>query len=461
MNLLEAAAALRSRQVSSRELTAQALEQIAKLNPKLNAFVTVTADLAMTQAAEADANFVRDFDHGPLQGIPIALKDVFETKGIRTTCGSKLFADHVPTRDSAVTERLARVGAVMLGKTGMHELAYGVTSNNPHFGPVRNPWNPECIPGGSSGGSGSAVAAGMCYMAMGSDTGGSIRLPASFCGTVGIKPTTGRVSRYGVMPLDFSLDHMGPLTRTVRDAAVVLEALAGYDPRDDSSSRHPAEPYLPPAQVSLAGVRIGVPENYYFDAVDPAAEKAVRAMAGTARKLGATVEPVRVPDMPQYNVVSRIILLSEASALMERHLHRREDFGADVLALLDQGRFIPATDYLNAQRLRRVMQCEFAQVWTKTDFLFTPTTPTGAPRIGQTTIQIAGRDEDVRLASTRMVRAINLLGLPALSLPCGFDAAGMPLGLQIIGRPFDEAGVFRVAAALEDTLSPSSPPLAE
>ncbi len=457
MNLLQAATALRARKVSSRELTALALEQIAKLNPKLNAFLTVTADQAMAQAAEADANFVRDFDHGPLQGIPIALKDVFETKGIRTTCGSKLFADNVPDRDSAVTERLARVGAVMLGKTGMHELAYGVTSNNPHFGPVRNPWNPECIPGGSSGGSGSAVAAGMCFMAMGSDTGGSIRLPASFCGTVGIKPTTGRVSRYGVMPLDFSLDHMGPLTRTVRDAAVVLEALAGYDPRDDSSSRHPAEPYLPPARVSLAGVRIGVPENYYFEAVDPAAEKAVQDMAATARRLGATVEPVRVPDMARYNVVSRIILLSEASALMEPYLHRREDFGADVLALLDQGRFLPATDYVNAQRLRRVMQREFAQVWTKADFLFTPTAPTGAPRIGQTTIKIAGRDEDVRLASTRMVRAINLLGLPALSLPCGFDAARMPLGLQIIGRPFDEAGVFRVAAALEDTLTPSSP----
>ena len=460
MNLLEAAAALRARKVSSRELTTQALEQIAKLNPKLNAFITVTADLAMAQAAEADANFVRGFDHGPLQGIPIALKDVFETKGIRTTCGSKLFADYVPNRDSAVTERLARVGAVMLGKTGMHELAYGVTSNNPHFGPVRNPWNPDCIPGGSSGGSATAVAAGMCFMAMGSDTGGSIRLPASFCGTVGIKPTTGRVSRYGVMPLDFSLDHMGPLTRTVRDAAVVLEALAGYDPRDDSSSRHPAEPYLPPAEASLAGVRIGVPGNYYFDAVDPAAEKAVEAMASAARQLGAVVEPVRVPDIAQYNVVARIILLSEASALMERRLGRREDFGADVLALLDQGRFIPATDYVNAQRLRRVMQCEFSQLWAKTDFLFTPTAPVGAPRIGQTAVRIAGREEDVRLASTRMVRAINLLGLPALSLPCGFDAAGLPLGLQIIGRPFDEAGVFRVGAALEDTLTPSSPPLA-
>jgi aspartyl-tRNA(Asn)/glutamyl-tRNA(Gln) amidotransferase subunit A len=329
-------------------------------------------------------------------------------------------------------------------------LAYGITSNNPHFGAVRNPWDTDRIPGGSSGGSGAAVAAGLVFMAMGSDTGGSIRIPASFCGTAGLKPTSGRVSRYGVLPLDFSLDHMGPLCRSVRDAAVTLNAIAGHDPRDDSSSRQPVKDYLPPAEVRLDGVRIGLPENFYFDRLDPAADKAVRAMARVAESLGARVEPVRVADIAALNAVGRVILLAEASALMERHLARRQDFGADILALFDQGRLIPATDYVNAQRLRRRMIAEFRRVWERVDCLFTAATPTGAPRIGQTTLEFSGVAEDVRLATTRLVRGINVLGEPALAMPCGFDAAGMPLGLQIVGRPLQEDLVLRVGAALED-----------
>src|SRR6185295_5723721 len=206
-------------------------------------------------------------DRGLLHGVPVAVKDVFETRGVRTTCGSVIFMHHVPKRDAAVVEHLASAGAVLVGKTGMHELAYGITSNNPHFGTIRNPWNPERIPGGSSGGSGSAVASGMVFMAMGSDTGGSIRIPAAFCGTVGLKPTSGRVSRYGVMPLDFSFDHMGPLTNSVRDAALVLEAIAGYDPRDDTSSARPVDAYTPPKNAAIPGLRIGWPENFFFDDV--------------------------------------------------------------------------------------------------------------------------------------------------------------------------------------------------
>jgi len=451
VTITEAAAALRSRQVSSRELTEAAFGRIRQANPRLNAILTQLEESALARARQADEELGRGLDLGPLHGIPVAVKDNFCTRGVRTTDGSALFADHVPDYDAAVVEKLSAAGAVLAAKTGLHELAYGITSNNPHFGAIRNPWNPECIPGGSSGGSGSAVASGMVFLAMGSDTGGSIRIPAAFCGTVGLKPTYGRVSRFGVMPLDFSLDHMGPLTRSVRDAALTLEAIAGFDPRDETSSRRPAGKYVPEPECSIRGLRLGIPETFFFERLEPAVEAAVRNMLETARALGAALTPVPVPDMAAVNVTGRVILLSEASAVMERFLGRRACFGADVLALLDQGRLLAATDYVNAQRLRRVLQQEFARVWERADCLLTPTTPNTAPRIGQATITQNGEPEDVRLASTRFVRSINVLGLPALSIPCGLDANRMPVGLQIVGKPFDEATVLRVGAALEDS----------
>ena len=450
MNIQEAGAALRARRVSSRELTAACLNRIERGNGKLNAFLTVTAEPALAAAEAADRELAAGMDRGPLHGIPIALKDVFCTKGIRTTCGSLLFKDHVPSYDCAVAERLAAAGGVLLGKTHMHELAYGVTSNNPHFGPVRNPWNVERVPGGSSGGSGAAVASGMAFMAMGSDTGGSIRVPGAFCNTVGLKPTYGRVSRFGVMPLDFSLDHMGPLTRTVRDAALCLQALAGRDERDETSSHASVDSYLPAEGVSIRGLRVGVPSNFYFDQVDPEVAVAVRKMVQLAAGLGAQVEMVTVPDIAGLNAIGRVILLSEASAVFERFADRRNDFGADVRILFDQGALLPATDYVNAQRLRRQFVTLFLQLFTGIDVLLTPTTPTVAKRIGENTILAGGVEEDFRLAATRMVRGINVLGFPAISIPCGFDGEGMPIGLQMIGRPFAERQLLSAAAALED-----------
>jgi aspartyl-tRNA(Asn)/glutamyl-tRNA(Gln) amidotransferase subunit A len=359
-----------------------------------------------------------------------------------------------------VVERLAAAGAILVGKTGLHEFAYGITSNNPHFGAVRNPWNPECVPGGSSGGSGAAVAANMAFMAMGTDTGGSIRIPASYCGAVGLKPTFGRVSRYGVLPLDFSLDHMGPLTRSVRDAALTLNAIAGQDHRDDTSSRRPVVDYLPGERLSLRGVRVGVPENYFFDRIDPDVDRAVRGMVSKAEELGAEIVAVRVPDVAALNAVGRVILLAEASSVLGQYADKRDQIGADVLALFDQGRLIAGTDYVNAQRLRRMFQREFAKVWEQADVLFTPTTPTSAPRIGQTTTTIDGHTEDVRLMATKFLRGINVLGWPALAMPCGLDSAGMPVSLQILGKPFEEARILRVGAALEDASGPyPAPPL--
>lgn len=446
--IVEAARLLRTGQTTSVELTRECLAQNQRAG-KLNAYVTVLEERALAEAEQRDQELRAGKDRGALHGIPIALKDVFETKGIRTTCGSVLFKEHVPDRDAAVTERLTEAGCVLLGKTGMHELAYGITSSNPHFGFVRNPWDPERIPGGSSGGSGAAVAADAAYMAMGSDTGGSIRIPAAFCGTVGLKPTYGRVSRYGVMPLDFSLDHMGPLTRSVRDAALVLQALAGQDPRDHTSASRPVDDYSAPPNPSLAGVRIGLPENFYFDRIQPGVAASIHQVAKGVESLGATVVPVRVPDIAGLNVVGRVILMVEASATMEPYLHQREAFGADILALFDQGRLLSGTQYVQAQRRRRQFQLEFAKLFADVDCLLTPTTPITAPRIGETSVTIDGTVEDARLAATRYVRGVNVLGLPALSFPSGLDE-GLPASAQLIGRPFEEALLLRIGAGLED-----------
>ncbi|MCL4852724.1 MAG: amidase [Bryobacteraceae bacterium] len=449
MTILEAAAAIRAGDLSPVELTSRCLAGIRELNPRLNACLTVLEEQALRRAKLAEEELASGKDLGLLHGIPIVLKDNFYTKGVRTTCGSKLFADYVPAHDATVTERLRDAGTVLLAKTGLHELAYGITSGNPHFGPVRNPWDPERIPGGSSGGSGAAVASGMVFLGMGSDTGGSIRIPASYCGTVGLKPTFGRVSRHGVFPLGYNLDHMGPMTRSVRDAAVVLQAIAGHDVRDKTSSRAPVADYLSEANRSIAGLRIGLPENHYFERVAPECAAAVESMSKVAEQLGASLVRLPFPDVQALNTVGRVILLAEASAILESRMAERDQFGPDILALLDQGRLLPATDYINAQRLRSVLCAEFSALWSRIDCFFTPATPMAAPRIGQSKVMFDGEEEDVRLATTRLVRSINVLGYPALSMPCGFTESGLPLGLQIVGRPFEEGVILRVGTALE------------
>jgi aspartyl-tRNA(Asn)/glutamyl-tRNA(Gln) amidotransferase subunit A len=450
VTIREAAESLRRRRFSAEELTANTLARIERLNPTLQAFITPTADSALQQARQADAELAAGKDRGPLHGIPIAVKDLFYTRGVRTTAGSPIYRDFVPDRDAFAVARLAAAGAVMLGKLNMHELAYGITSANPHFGAVRNPWNGKHSPGGSSGGSGAAVAAGLAYAALGTDTGGSIRIPASFCGIVGLKPTYGRVSRRGVMPLSWSLDHVGPLTASVRDAALLLNAIAGHDREDATSSRHPTVDFIPDEDCSVRGLRVGFPENFFFERLEADVELSVRGAIARLEALGADVKPVKVPDISAINATARMVLLCEASAVLEPHLADRRQFGPDVLALLDQGRLLPATDYIHAQRLRQRMQQEFAQVWSAVDCLITPTTPNTAPRVGDNTVKLGGREEDVRLATTRLVRSMNLLGLPALSIPCGLSADGLPVGLQIIGPPFEEALILRVGAAMED-----------
>ncbi len=450
MTIREAAAAIRNKQISPTELTAGAIARIDRVNPQLRAFLTITADYARMRARQAEDELGAGRDRGPLHGIPIAVKDLFHMRGVRTTAGSKIFENLVAPHNSAVVDRLEAAGAVILGKLNMHELAYGISSENPYFGAVRNPWDLERSPGGSSGGSGAAVAAQIVYGAMGSDTGGSIRIPASFCGTVGLKPTYGRVSRFGAMPLAYSLDHMGPLTRSVRDAAIFLNAIAGRDPRDETTSRRPVIDFVPDDECSLRGMRIGFPQNFYFEAIDPDVESAVRGAVARAASLGAELKPLTLPDMRALNTVGTVTQLAEASAIFGPYLETRNRFGPDVLARLDQGRLIRATDYIDAQRMRRKFRSQFAKLWREVDCFVTPTTPATAPRIGEKTVRIAGREEDTRAAATRLVRGLNVLGLPALSIPCGLSSAGMPVGMQIVGAPFDETTILKLGAALED-----------
>jgi len=452
VTVTEAGKALRSGKISCAQLVEDCLARIELLNPDLNAFITVTAQEARERAAELDEELSNGLDRGPLHGIPIAHKDLICTKNQRCTSGSKLFEDFVPDYDATVAIKLQDAGAISVGKTGLHELAYGITSSNPHFGFIRNPHDRERIPGGSSGGSGVAVATGMALMATGTDTGGSIRIPASFCGVVGLKPTYGRVSRYGVKALGFSLDHIGPLSQSVRDAAIALHAMAGYDDRDPSSSREPVFDYVPPKPCSIQGLTIGMPRNYFLEGVVPEVRAAIEQMGRHAESLGARVLPVKVPDLESLNVVARTILLAEASAVFEPYLSQRDKFGDDVMALLDQGRLVPATDYINAQRLRRLFLQEWRLIFSAVDCLFTPTTPIPAPLIGQKQVEVDGQKMDARLATTRFMRGINVLGLPAISLPCAKTAAGLPIGLQIVGRAFEEHTVLRVAAAIEDVI---------
>jgi len=441
-DLQSLAADLRARKVSSWELVTQSLRQIERMDSKLNAFITVTGETALQEADERDRELADGIDRGPLHGIPIAHKDLMRTKGVRTTAGSKIYADYVPQRDAAIVTRLHEAGAVSLGKTGLHELAYGITSNNPHFGAIHNPWDLERIPGGSSGGSAAAVAAGMVPFTTGTDTGGSIRIPASFCGIVGLKPTFGRVNIRGVLPLGFSQDHVGPLTRTVRDAAIAFQAIV-----DDPTG------YVPPANLSLSGLRIGWPKNFFMEQVDSEVEAALLAAFQTASAIEGRVVEIEVPDMNELRAAAATCLLVEAVTVVRPYLDRRADFGADVLAMLDQGKAILAIDYIEAQRTRRRIDRQFSRLFEQVDCIFTPTTPITAPRIGQTTVEIRGVTEEVRTAATRFTRVVNALGLPAISIPCGFSRSGLPIGLQIIAAARQEDLLLRVAAAMEDSMA--------
>jgi aspartyl-tRNA(Asn)/glutamyl-tRNA(Gln) amidotransferase subunit A len=386
---------------------------------------------------------------GALHGVPVGIKDLFDVEGVPTTFGSKILKDSVANRDAVVVARLKQAGAVILGKHNLHEFAFGITNENPHFGPARNPWNPECIPGGSSGGTASAVSAGLCAAGIGSDTGASIRAPASFCGVVGFKPTYGRVSRGGARPLAWSLDHVGPLARSVADCAVMLQAIAGHDPDDPGSADVPVPDFSERLHAGVRGLRVGVPREYFFDVVEPDVDRLVRAALRTIEGLGARVEEVSLPRARHAQVAGNVIMSTEAAAWHATWLRERSaDYGADVLARIRGGQLIRAVDYLASQQMRTLVQDDFRQAFERVDVVIAPTVPLVAPPIGHT-LEPRGRlNLPARSIANRATVPCNLTGMPAISVPCGFSN-GLPVGLQIMGPAFAEARVLQVAAAYE------------
>jgi len=442
--------AFRKKEISPAEITLVLLERIEIYDAKINSFITVLVQQALKAARQAEKEILKGRYRGPLHGIPFAVKDLFFTKGIRTTCGSKILANFFPTYNAAVVERLLSAGAILLGKLNMHEFAYGTTSVNPHYGAVRNPWDRERITGGSSGGSAAALVCSFVPLTLGTDTGGSIRIPSALCGTVGLKPTYGRISKYGVYPLCWSLDHPGPMAKSVSDLAMAMNILAGHDPKDPSTPHVPVPDYAKALVKDLKGIRLGIPDNFYFERLEPEVESAVWKAIRGLKKMGAKVQTVSIPRLPEFSTAAFIALLAEGASSLEKwHRTRYADLGEDVRARLNLGAAVKAAQYLKAQRIRQIALKIFGDVFTKVDALITPQLPITAPRIGQETVAIGKSSEAVPSALTRFTRIFNLIGLPALSIPCGFSSSGLPIGLQIVAKAFNEEMVLKVGYAYE------------
>jgi len=418
-----------------------------------NSFITVTAQRALEEASLAEIEILAGRHRGPLHGVPVALKDIIYTRGVRTTMGSALYAGHVPDHSATVARKLEEAGSVLIGKTNTHELAYGPTGDRSYFGPTLNPHDARRITGGSSGGSGAAVAAMLCYGALGSDTGGSIRIPAALCGIVGMKPTFGRVSKSGVFPLCWSLDHVGPITRTVEDNALMLNVLAGHDQEDHYSVDRPAEDFTRHLRRGLHGGGIGLPRSFYFDHVDKEVVARVLEAVEVFRSLGARVREVEIPNLIDTLHAHRLILGAEAYAVHEESLENEpETFDEEVGERLMDGARPRAYRYAKARRRGVLATDEFDHALHGVDALLTPTLPITATDIGQREVSIGDYEESVRSALTRFTGPTNLTGHPSLSIPCGTTATGLPVGLQLIGRHFDEATLYRFGHAYEEAM---------
>jgi aspartyl-tRNA(Asn)/glutamyl-tRNA(Gln) amidotransferase subunit A len=452
LSLTEAAQLVRRRKVSPVELTQACLDRIEKLNPGLNAFITVTAEAALASARSAEQEIGRDGWKGPLHGIPVALKDLLDTAGIRTTAGSGLFRERIPHEDAEVVRRLKAAGAVLLGKLNMHEFAFGGSSAFSYFGPVHNPWNLAHSPGGSSGGSAAAVSAQLCYAALGSDTGGSIREPAACCGIVGLKPTYGRVSTSGAIPLSWSLDHLGPMTRTVNDAALVLQVIAGYDPQDPGSIDEPVPDYGADIEGATAALRLGIPRDYFYESLHPDIQTALQAALGVLAKLTRTQRdvPPLAADASYASIMDPYVAILSAEAY---EFHRDyvakspELYQVATLQRIRAGAAVTLSAYLQSRRRLDQARYAAARYFADVDLLITPTMTVPPFALSE-----LGDPDSARPLELRMLhntRPLNLLGLPAISVPCGFSAQHLPLGLQISGPPGGEATVLRLARAYE------------
>ena len=452
MSAGELSGLIRDKEVSPVEVIDAHLARIEATEPTLNSFITLLPEQAREVARRAESQIQAGNYRGPLHGIPVGLKDLFNTAGVRTTSGSRVFDTFVPAEDCTVAARFQRAGAILLGKLNMHQFAYGPTGENFDYGHMHNPWNPELVTGGSSGGSGSAAAAGQCTITMGSDTGGSVRIPAALCGIVGLKPTYGLVSRAGLTPLSWCLDHPGPMVRTVEDAALTMNVIAGHDPKDVATAAREIPDYTTALTGSVEGLRIGLPREYFDAPLDAEVEAAVRAAVAHLEELGATVTEVSLPMFKDSQAISGAILMAEAAAYHRELLARDGDkLTPSVRLRLEAGLFVTAADYLKAQQARARFNQEMARLFQDVDLLAGPAEPVTAPPILASEVLVGDRTVGTTGALTQYTRPYNISGTPAISVPCGFSEVGMPIGLQLAGKPFDELTVLRAAHAYEQT----------
>jgi len=460
---------LRKREVSASEIVRSGLERIAQVDGQVRSFLTLTEEQALSQAERVDRRSAAGEALPPLAGIPLAIKDVLCTKGVRTTCSSKILERYVPPYDATVIERLKAQEAILLGKTNMDEFAMGSSTENSAFFPTRNPWALARVPGGSSGGSAAAVAADLCAAALGTDTGGSIRQPASFCGIAGLKPTYGRVSRYGLVAFASSLDQIGPLAKDVRDCALLLQAIAGHDPLDSTSANLPVTDYASALGDEIRGIRIGIPDEYFIEGMDPEVEGAIWTAIRTLEELGGKQEKVSLPHTAYAVATYYLVATAEASSNLARYdgvkygyrtpspadllemyqKTRREGFGPEVKRRIMLGTYALSAGYydayyLKAQKVRTLIRRDFEQAFERCQVIATPTSPTPPFTFGEKT-----EDPLQMYLSDIFTISVNLAGVPAISIPCGFTKAGLPIGLQLIGKPFDEATILKVAHAFE------------
>jgi aspartyl-tRNA(Asn)/glutamyl-tRNA(Gln) amidotransferase subunit A len=450
LNITRLSAMIRRREISPVEVTKYFLQRIHKLQPALNAYITITEELALRQAKQAEREILRGRYRGPLHGIPISIKDLICTKGIRTTGGSKILRRFMPKKNAAVIERLLDAGVVILGKASLHEFAFGVTNINPHYGPARNPWDTERISGGSSGGSAVTVQSAMALASVGTDTGGSIRIPSAACGCVGLKPTYGRVSLNGVIPLAGSLDHAGPMTRCVEDAAIMLEAMTDPDQMPGGRPMRGRTSFRRDLRNGIQGLTVGLPKQFFFERISADVRKNVMDAIAALEQSGARVREITLQGMEESDELAGAITSGEALANHWQWIGKRaSDYGGDVYSLLRAAMNQRSLDYLLAQTRRKKYRERLFQVLQSVDVLAAPTIPIVAPRIEDEEIVIAGKRESLRSALLRLGRPGNLSGLPVISLPCGFSREGLPIGLQLIGRLWDEATLFKVAYAFE------------
>lgn len=456
-SIAQLAAQIRKGEISPVELIEITLETIDQCEPQLNAFITVFREESLETAKQVEAEIRSGKDLGLLHGMPIALKDIIYVEGTRSTAGSNFFLEESPQFDAALVSKLRDAGAIIIGKTNLHEFAFGVTTENPHFGATANPWDTSRVPGGSSGGSASAVVAGCCAGALGSDTGGSIRIPAAVCGHVGLKPTYGRISVHGVLELAQSLDTVGPMCRYVHDVAVMMNTLAGYDSRDVHSENRPVPDYTEGLDQPIRGRKAGIPKQHFFDNLDPEVERIVNDAIKILEGLGVEIVELDLPSAQAGHEVTLTLLKAEAGQFHQQRLAaQRADYGVDVRELLEEGLSLSASDYVKAVRVREIVKREFAGAFEEVDCILSPTAPIPAPL--RSTHDLSGGSESNRIRPrlTRNTRLINLLGLPSISVPCGFaqvensdSAEGLPVGLQITGPWWSEKTLLQVAHAYE------------